>query len=94
MFFSFWFFIIVMLFLISELVNFILDIISSKQGCQEWRLRRSAIVGQEKFMTKLVQLVVLVARESGNRKKKVSYFMQFQKYVCLNLSNSSFEIIF
>ena len=41
------------------------------QGGQECRLRRAAVAGQQVFMERLVKLVKLVARESGNRKKKV-----------------------
>ena len=41
------------------------------QGGQECRLRRAAVAGQQVFMERLVKLVKMVARESGNRKKKV-----------------------
>ena len=41
------------------------------QGGYECRLCRSAIAGQQVFMERLVKLVKMVARESGNRKKKV-----------------------
>ena len=41
------------------------------QGGHECRLRRAAIAGQQVFMDKMVKLVKMVARESGNRKKKI-----------------------
>ena len=41
------------------------------QGGIECRLRRAAIAGQQVFMEKIVKLVKMVARESGNRKRKV-----------------------
>ena len=41
------------------------------QGGEECRKRRAAIAGQQVFMDRLIRLVKMVARESGNRKKKV-----------------------
>ncbi|XP_064607919.1 phosphatidylinositol 3-kinase catalytic subunit type 3-like [Liolophura sinensis] len=41
------------------------------KGGKECRLRRSIIARQQMFMDKLVQLVKIVARESGNRKRKI-----------------------
>ncbi|CAH1797509.1 unnamed protein product [Owenia fusiformis] len=41
------------------------------KGGQEHRHRRACIAGQQAFMDRLVQVVKAVARESGNRKKKV-----------------------
>ncbi|XP_071110359.1 phosphatidylinositol 3-kinase catalytic subunit type 3-like [Haliotis cracherodii] len=41
------------------------------KGGQECRLRRSSLAEQQLFISKLVDLVKLVARESGNRKKKI-----------------------
>ena len=41
------------------------------QGGPEYRQRRASIAGQQTFMDRLVMLVKMVARESGNRKKKV-----------------------
>jgi len=40
-------------------------------GGIECRLRRAAIAGQQVFMERVVKLVKMVARESGNRKKKI-----------------------
>ncbi len=45
-------------------------------GGSECRLRRSAIAGQQVFMERLVKLVKMVARESGNRKKKIEKLQQ------------------
>jgi len=41
------------------------------QGAQECRHRRSMLIRQQNFMEKLVNLVKIITRESGNRKKKV-----------------------
>ncbi|XP_074649742.1 phosphatidylinositol 3-kinase catalytic subunit type 3-like isoform X2 [Tubulanus polymorphus] len=41
------------------------------KGGLEYRQRRSLIVKQQGFMSKLVELVKMVARESGNRRKKI-----------------------
>ncbi|XP_064619117.1 phosphatidylinositol 3-kinase catalytic subunit type 3-like [Lineus longissimus] len=41
------------------------------KGGKDFRLRRSQFVGQQKFMERLINLVKMVARESGNRKKKI-----------------------
>ncbi|KAL3866076.1 hypothetical protein ACJMK2_043415 [Sinanodonta woodiana] len=41
------------------------------KGGSECRQRRSTLVRQQLFMEKLVNLVKIIARESGNRKKKI-----------------------
>lgn len=43
------------------------------QGGRECRLRRSLLARQQTFIDRLVSLVKNVARESGNRKKKVRH---------------------
>jgi len=49
-------------------------------GGSECRLRRAAIAGQQVFMELLVKLVKLIARESGNRKKKIEKLQEYLKY--------------
>jgi len=41
------------------------------KGNADWQKRRNFLSRQQTFIDKLVRLVKTVARESGNRKKKV-----------------------
>ncbi|XP_052794304.1 phosphatidylinositol 3-kinase catalytic subunit type 3-like isoform X2 [Mya arenaria] len=41
------------------------------KGGQEFRHRRAMLIRQQNFMDRLVNLVKIIARESGNRKKKI-----------------------
>ncbi len=43
------------------------------QGGLECRQQRAIMARQQTFLERLVQLVKIVARESGNRKKKVPH---------------------
>jgi hypothetical protein len=54
------------------------------KGCPEWRLCRSAIVGELKFMERLVELVKVVAREGVNRKKKVRFTVLYDQ-LCIDV---------
>ena len=42
-----------------------------KKGKAEWQQRRSVLSRQQKFITKLVEVVKTVAKESANRQKKM-----------------------
>lgn len=59
----------------NVLFTLIFDIVVSLQillkGNSEWQRRRNFLSRQQTFIDKLVRLVKTVARESGNRKKKV-----------------------
>ncbi|ELU04838.1 hypothetical protein CAPTEDRAFT_155274 [Capitella teleta] len=46
-------------------------------GGEECRRRRAAIAGQQVFMDRLIRLAKMVARESGNRKRKIERLQAF-----------------
>ncbi|KAG1669855.1 Phosphatidylinositol 3-kinase catalytic subunit type 3 [Nymphon striatum] len=41
------------------------------KGCKEWKIRRSLLSRQNIFINNLVKVMKTIARESGNRKKKI-----------------------
>jgi phosphatidylinositol 3-kinase len=45
-----------------------------QKGPPEWQNRRAFLKRQQAFMEKLVSLMKSIARESGNRKKKVEFY--------------------
>jgi phosphatidylinositol 3-kinase len=64
------------------------------QGGEECRRRRAAIAGQQVFMDRLIRLAKMVARESGNRKRKIE---RLQAFLCdpelLKFNFTSFDPI-
>ncbi|KAJ8304893.1 hypothetical protein KUTeg_018476 [Tegillarca granosa] len=53
------------------------------KGGQDCRLRRATIARQQQFIEKLVKLVKLVTRESGNRKRKVKSYCMIERLQAL-----------
>ncbi|ESO00877.1 hypothetical protein HELRODRAFT_113006 [Helobdella robusta] len=49
------------------------------KGCRQWQLLRSSFVAQEQFIDKLVQVVQTVARETGNRFRKIEKLQSLLK---------------